>query len=178
MRCVKRLRRAVKKFYRKKMQIFVETAMKEMWGYWSFHWDSLCLWDVESPHGPHCVRRAAELHQPTTTLLRNLKKIGPGSSRVKKYTTLEMCLIVRQCRAAGVEQDQKDLLNLPLCKVMNCYINFSHCEGQNLTEFQSGRLASTDLNWPKPWSWVELLWRDVFTMKVKIQLNSSPVKWL
>ena len=44
------------------------------------------------------------------------------------------------------EQDQKDLLNLPLCKVMNCYINFSHCEGQNLTEFQSGRLASTDLN--------------------------------
>ena len=32
---------------------------------------------------PHCVRRAAELHQPTTTLLRNLKKIGPGSSRVK-----------------------------------------------------------------------------------------------
>ena len=86
------------------MQIFVETAMKEMWGYWSFHWDSLCLWDVESPRGPHCVRRAAELHQPTTTLLRNLKKIGAGSSRVKKYTTLEMCLIVRQCRAAGVEK--------------------------------------------------------------------------
>ena len=53
-----------------------------------------------------------------------------------------------------VKQDQKDLLNLPLCKVMNCYINCSHCEGQNLTEFQSGRLASTDLNWPKPWSWV------------------------
>ena len=45
-----------------------------------------------------------------------------------------------------VEQDQKDLLNLPLCKVMNSYINFSHCEGQNLTEFQPGRLASTDLN--------------------------------
>ena len=44
------------------------------------------------------------------------------------------------------EQDQKDLLNLPLCKVMNCYINCSHCEGQNLTELQSGRLASTDLN--------------------------------
>ena len=39
------------------------------------------------------------------------------------------------------QQDQKDLLNLPLCKVMNCYINCSHCEGQNLTEVQSGRLA-------------------------------------
>ena len=39
------------------------------------------------------------------------------------------------------KKDQKDLLNLPLCKVMNCYINCSHCEGQNLTEFQSGRLA-------------------------------------
>ena len=40
-----------------------------------------------------------------------------------------------------IEQDQKDLLNLPLCRVMNCYINFSHCEGQNLTEFQSSKMA-------------------------------------
>ena len=39
------------------------------------------------------------------------------------------------------KQDQKDLLNLPLCKVMNCFINFSHCEGQNLTEFQSSKMA-------------------------------------
>ena len=41
----------------------------------------------------------------------------------------------------AMKQDQKDLLNLPLCKVMNCYINFSHCEGQNLTEFQSSKMA-------------------------------------
>ena len=35
-------------------------------------------------------------------------------------------------RNEKIKQDQKDLLNLPLCKVMNCYINCSHCEGQNL----------------------------------------------
>jgi len=41
---------------------------------------------------------------------------------------------------------------------MNCYINFSHCEGQNLTEFLSikmavvvlPQLASTCLNLPQP----------------------------
>ena len=40
-----------------------------------------------------------------------------------------------------IKQDQKDLLNLPLCKVMNCYINCSHCEGQNLTEFQPSKMV-------------------------------------
>ena len=39
------------------------------------------------------------------------------------------------------KQDQKDLLNLPLCKVMKCYINCFHCEGQNTTEFQPSKMA-------------------------------------
>ena len=55
------------------------------------------------------------------------------------------------------KQDQKDLLNLPLCKVMNWYINCFHCEGQYTTEFQPSKmavvvlpqLASTCLNWPQ-----------------------------
>ena len=49
------------------------------------------------------------------------------------------------------EQDQKDLLNLPSYRVMNCYINCFHCRGQNYTEFQPSRiqLVSTQ-SWGHP----------------------------